>query len=95
MTSEKATFYFDQSRKIERIEAEEKVVLVEQPTGRKGTGDKAVYFVNRRVIYINGSPATMTDPKGTLSGQQIAVDLNRNKVEIVSPTSATQGTYKQ
>jgi lipopolysaccharide export system protein LptA len=95
MTSEKATFYFDQNRKIERIEAEEKVVLVEQPMGRKGTGDKAVYFVNRRVIYVNGSPATMTDPKGTLSGQQIAIDLNRNKVEIVSPTSATQGTYKQ
>jgi hypothetical protein len=47
------------------------------------------------MIYMNGSPATMTDPKGTLSGQQIAIDLNRNKVEIVSPSSATSGTYKQ
>ncbi len=95
MTSEKATFFFDANRKIERIEAENKVVLVEVPTSRKGTGDKATYFVSRRMIYMNGSPATMTDPKGTLSGQQIAIDLNRNKVEIVSPTSATQGTYKQ
>ena len=95
MTSEKATFFFDANRKIDRIEAEEKVVLVEVPTSRKGTGDKATYFVSRRMIYVNGSPATMTDPKGTLSGQQIAIDLTRNKVEIVSPSSATQGTYKQ
>jgi lipopolysaccharide export system protein LptA len=95
LTSEKATFFFDANRKIERIEAENKVVLVEVPTSRKGTGDKATYLVSRRMIYMNGSPATMTDPKGTLSGQQIAIDLNRNKVEIVSPTAATQGTYKQ
>jgi LPS export ABC transporter protein LptC len=95
MTSEKAVFFFDANRKLERIEAEDKVVLTEPPTSRKGTGDKATYFVSRRMIYVNGSPATMTDPKGTLSGQQIAIDLNRNKVEIVSPSSATSGTYKQ
>jgi lipopolysaccharide export system protein LptA len=95
LTSEKAAFFFDANRKLERIEAENKVVLIEAPTSRKGTGDKATYFVSRRMIYMDGSPATMTDPKGTLSGQQIAIDLNRNKVEIVSPSSATSGTYKQ
>jgi hypothetical protein len=30
-----------------------------------------------------------------VSSQQISVDLVRNKVEAMSSTSATQGTYKQ
>jgi lipopolysaccharide transport protein LptA len=94
LTAEKATFYFDASRKIERIEAENKIVLLEQPVGRRGTGDKATYFVNRRVIYMSGSPATVSSPNGSVSGDQIAIDLARNKVEIMSPTSATKGTYK-
>ncbi len=94
MTGEKASFYFDANKKLERIEAENKIVLLEQPPGRKVTGDKAKYFVNRRMIYINGAPATVTDPRGTESGEQIAIDLARNKVEIVSPTSATRATYK-
>jgi lipopolysaccharide export system protein LptA len=95
LSSEKATFFFDATRRIERIEAETKVVLTEQPTSRKGTGDKAIYLVNRRVIYFNGTPATMTDPKGTITAEQFAIDLAKNKVEVMSPTSATQGTYKQ
>ncbi|HEX9500490.1 MAG TPA: LptA/OstA family protein, partial [Thermoanaerobaculia bacterium] len=94
LTAEKATFFFDASRKMERIEAENKILLIEQPVGRKGTGDKATYFVSRRVIYLNGSPATVTSPNGSVSGDQIAIDLARNKVEIMSPTSATKGTYK-
>lgn len=94
MTAEKANFYFDASRKLERIEAENKIVLIDQSAGQKGTGEKATYFVNRRVIYMNGSPATVTTPNGSVSGDQIAIDLARNKVEIMSPTSATKGTYK-
>ncbi len=94
MTAEKATFFFDSNRKIERIEAENKVVLLEQPPGRKGTGEKAIYHVNRRVIFVSGAPATVTEPNGSVSGDQIAIDIARNKVEIMSPTSATKGTYK-
>ncbi|HYS54808.1 MAG TPA: LPS export ABC transporter periplasmic protein LptC [Thermoanaerobaculia bacterium] len=94
LTGEKASFFFDAAHKLERIEAENKIVLLEQPAGRKGTGEKATYFVNRRVIYMNGSPATVTTPNGSVSGDQIAIDLTRNKVEIMSPTSATKGTYK-
>jgi hypothetical protein len=56
LTADKSTFFFDASRKIDRIESEGKIVLVEQPTGRKGTGDKATYFVSRHVIYMSGSP---------------------------------------
>jgi lipopolysaccharide transport protein LptA len=95
LTAEKATFYFDASRKLEKIEAENKVVLFEQPAARKGTGDKAIYLVNRRMIYVSGSPATVSGPNGNVSGEQIAIDLARNKVEIMSPGSATKGSYKQ
>ena len=95
LSSDKATLFFDANRRAERIEAETKVVLIEDPTSRKGTGDKATYLVNRRVIYLNGSPATVTDPKGTINAQNFAIDLVRNKVEVMSSSSPTQGTYKQ
>ena len=94
MTGEKATFFLDASKRIEHIEAEQKVVLIDTATSRKATGDKATYFVNRRMVYVFGNPATATAPNGTLTAQQIAIDLVRNKVEVVSPTSPTQGTYK-
>ena len=94
MTGEKATFFLDASKRIEHIEAEQKVVLIDTATSRKATGDKATYFVNRRMVYVTGNPATATAPNGTLTAQQISIDLVRNKVEVVSPTSPTQGTYK-
>jgi hypothetical protein len=46
------------------------------------------------MIYVSGSPATVVAPTGTLSGEQIAIDLARNKVEVMSPTGQTKGTYK-
>jgi lipopolysaccharide transport protein LptA len=95
MTSEKAAFYFDANKKLDHVESEGKVVLVEKPTNRKGTGDKAIYQVARRLVFMSGNPATATDPTGTLSGQQIKFDLAKNKVEVVSPTTQTQGTYKK
>jgi len=94
MTAEKAAFYFDASRKVERIEAQDKVTFLEQPPGRKGSGDRATYFVNKRLIFVYGSPATVTEPNGSVSGDQIAIDIARNKVEIMGPTSATKGSYK-
>ncbi len=94
MTGEKATFFLDASKRIEHIEAEQKVVLIDTATSRKATGDKATYFVNRRMVYVFGNPATATAPNGTLTAQQISIDLVRNKVEVVSPTSPTQGPYK-
>jgi lipopolysaccharide export system protein LptA len=95
VTAEKAQFLFDANRKIERIDAETKVVLIDQATHRKGTGDKVTYLVAKKMIYVTGAPATVTDPNGDVSSQQISVDLVRNKVEAMSSTSATQGTYKQ
>ncbi|HEX6176817.1 MAG TPA: LptA/OstA family protein, partial [Thermoanaerobaculia bacterium] len=95
VTAEKATVYFDAQRKVERVEAEEKVVLVEKATNRKGTGDKAVYLVKQKMAYLHGSPATATDPQGSLKGEQIEFDLARDRVQVVSRTSQTEGTFKQ
>jgi lipopolysaccharide export system protein LptA len=95
MSAEKAVLFFDASRKIERVEAETKVVLVEKAMNRKVTGDKAVYHLNKKMAYLDGSPATATDPEGSLSGQQIVFDLARNKVRVGSTTTPTSGTYKQ
>ena len=94
MTGEKATFFFDANKKLEHIESEQKIVLTDTATSRKLTGDKATYYVSRRMLYIDGNPATATAPNGTLNAQHIAYDLARNKVEVASPTSPTQGTYK-
>ena len=94
LTAEKSSFFFDARNKIERIEADQKVVFTEKPTNRKGTGDKAVYQIPRKLVMMSGNPAVVTGPQGSVNGQQIAIDLARNRVEIVSPTGATQGTYK-
>lgn len=95
MTSEKAEFFFDNTHHLEHIEAENKLVLVDQATGRKGTGDKAIYQVAKKMVFLSGSPAIVTAPNGNVQGEKVALDLERNKVEILSPTRPTQGTYKQ
>lgn len=95
MSSEKASFFLDASRKIERIEAEQKVTLLERSTNRKGTGDKAVYYVQKKLVNMYGSPATASDPQGNFKGEQIAFDLAKNRVQVVSKEATTQGTYRQ
>jgi lipopolysaccharide transport protein LptA len=94
MTSEHASFFFDNGRKVDRIEAEQKVVFTEKTTTRKGSGDKATYLVPKKLVYLTGSPATATGPNGSITGQQILFDLNKNKVEVLNPSSETKGTYK-
>jgi lipopolysaccharide transport protein LptA/LPS export ABC transporter protein LptC len=94
LKSEKATFFLDEKNKIQKIEAEQNVNVVEAANGRKGTGDRAIYQVDKKMIYVFGSPATITDPSGSVSGQQIVFDLTRNRVQVVSPEGETKGTYK-
>jgi LPS export ABC transporter protein LptC len=95
LTSERASFYFDANKKMDHIEAQEKVVLVEKATGRRGTGDRATYNVGRRMVYLTGAPAaTVTAPNGNWSGEMIVMDLVRNKVDVVSLKTGGQGTYK-
>ncbi|MDP9361961.1 MAG: LPS export ABC transporter periplasmic protein LptC [Acidobacteriota bacterium] len=93
-SSEHASFFFDANKKMDHIEAQEKVVLVEKATSRRGTGDRATYNVGRRMVYLTGAPATVTAPNGTLNGEMISIDLVHNKVEVVSPKTPMQGTYK-
>lgn len=94
VTGERAIMFLDANKKLERMEAEKNVVIVDSATGRKATGDKAVYLLKTKTVLLDGNPATATAPNGNLSGQQVKLDLVRNKVEIVSPTQGTQGTYK-
>jgi lipopolysaccharide transport protein LptA len=94
LESERATFFLDQSQKVQRIEAATSVRIVESATGRKGSGEKAIYEVDKKMIFVSGTPATITDPAGSVSGQQISFDLNRNRVQIVSPEGGTRGTFK-
>lgn len=93
MTSERATFFFDANRKLEHIEAETKVVMVDQPTSRRLTGDKASYFVARKMVYVSGKPATAASPTESLSTGEIEYDLARNHVQAVSPGGQTEIRY--
>ncbi len=90
-SSEHASFFFDAAKKMDHIDAQEKVVMVEKATMRRGTGDKATYNVAQRMVYLIGSPALVTTPTGSLPGKTISIDLERNKVDVVEPM---QGTYK-
>jgi LPS export ABC transporter protein LptC/lipopolysaccharide transport protein LptA len=91
MTSEHATFFFDANKKIERMEADGKVVMVDPSQGRRATADKAIYHVETKIADLTGKPATSTDPKGTVSGDQISIDTLHNKVQITKAS----GTYKE
>jgi lipopolysaccharide export system protein LptA len=95
LTSEHASFFFDENKKMDHIEAQDKVVLLEKTTGRRGTGDRATYNVGRKMIYLTGAPATVSAPAGDLRGAMMAIDLTRNKVDIIDAKSPMQGTYKQ
>lgn len=95
LKSEKSTIFLDDNRKIQRMEAETNVSVVEAATGRKGTGNKVVYLVDKKMIYLYGKPATMSDARGSLTGEQIVFDLTRNRVQALSAEGQTQGTYKQ
>ncbi len=94
MKSEKAVFFLDANRKLERMESDQNVTVSDSATKRKGTGDKAVYQVEKKMIYLSGAPASISDPGGSVSGQQISFDLTRNRVQVVSPEGQTKGTYK-
>jgi lipopolysaccharide transport protein LptA len=94
LKSDKSIFFLDEARKLQRVEAETGVIITESATGRKGTGDKAIYLVDKKLIYVNGKPATISDPKGAVSGEQIVFDIARDRVQVKSPTDPTKGTYK-
>lgn len=95
LKSEKANILLDDNRKIQRMEAENNVSVVDTSSGRKGNGNKMIYQVDKKMIYMFGKPATLSDPKGGVSGEQIVFDLTRDRVNVLSPEGQTKGTYKQ
>ncbi|MDP9192214.1 MAG: LPS export ABC transporter periplasmic protein LptC [Acidobacteriota bacterium] len=94
LKSDTATILLDANRKIQRMEAETNVSVVEAATGRKGNGNKVVYQVDKKLIYLYGKPATISDPRGEYSGEQIVFDLARDRVNATSADGETKGTYK-
>jgi lipopolysaccharide transport protein LptA len=94
LKSEKAILFLDENKKVQRMEAENGVNMAETSTGRKGTGDKAIYHVDKKLIYVFGKPATISDPKGNVAGQQIVFDITKDRVQVLSSDGKTKGTYK-
>jgi LPS export ABC transporter protein LptC/lipopolysaccharide transport protein LptA len=94
LTSERASFFFDANKKLERTEAENKVTLTDRAAGRQGSGNKATYQMQKRLITLYGTPAKVSDPKGSFTGEQLLFDLAKNKVDVVSPNAQTEGSYK-
>ena len=43
-----------------------------------------VYHVEKKTAEVYGNPATVTAPNGNFSGQQINIDMARNKVDVIS-----------
>jgi len=95
LQSEKATLFLDETRKIQRMEAETNVSVVDGATNRKGNGNRCVYQVAEKMIYLYGKPARISEASGWLEGEQIAFDQSRNRVRVMSPDGQTKGTYKQ
>lgn len=94
LQSEKTTLFLDQKRKIQRMEAEGSVLMTDAATGRKGTGEKIIYYVDRKLMHLFGSPATISDPSGQSTGEEFTFDLARNRVNIVGREEKTTGKYK-
>jgi hypothetical protein len=44
------------------------------------------------MLHLSGAPAVMSDPRGTVKGQQVVFDIGRNKVEVSGP-GQTETTY--
>lgn len=91
LQSAKTTLFLDQKRKVQRMEAEGDVTMTEAATGRKGTGDKVVYNVETKMVYLYGNPATISDPSGNFTGDELVFDLTRNRVRVVGES---KGSYK-
>ena len=93
VAADRATIFLDASRRIERVEASSNVILTDKAAAQKAAGTHLVYRLAEKTLFLDGSPATVTDPRGTLSGKQVVFDIARNKVNVVSGDTPTQATY--
>ncbi|MDX1583685.1 MAG: LptA/OstA family protein, partial [Thermoanaerobaculia bacterium] len=91
--ADQARFIFGSDQQLERVVATGSLSLKEAATGRRGSGEKAVYELAEDTILIEGSPAEIREPRGTVRGQQIVLDLGRNRVDVLQGDSPTEATY--
>lgn len=94
LEAERATFHFDAAQKLERVEATGQIQVTERASGRTGSGSRLRYLVPKEKIHLEGSPATVTDARGTVKGSEIVFDLTRNHVEILRGEGQTEATYR-
>lgn len=92
LTGQKVALMFGVDKKLDRAEGSGGVTVVEKTTKRQGSGDLFVYRAKQQMLYLTGTPAVMTDPRGTVKGQQVVFDIARNKVEVSGP-GQTETTY--
>ncbi|HUP66327.1 MAG TPA: LptA/OstA family protein [Thermoanaerobaculia bacterium] len=94
LTSDNAIFRFDTSQKLDRVEAEGNVKMAERALNREASGSKLVYRVTQKVINLEGSPAVVSEPRGTVKGEEIVLDLARNHVEVLKGSGRTEAVYR-
>lgn len=92
LTGEKISLMFGADKKLDRAEGSGNVTVAEKVSQRQGSGDLFVYRAKQQMLYLTGKPAVMTDPRGTVKGQQVVFDIEKNKVEVSGP-GQTETTY--
>lgn len=93
LSSDAALFVLTPDQKLDRVVATGGVVVRETATGRVGRGSKAVYELAEETILIEGRPAEMSESRGTIKGDQIVLDMKRNRVDVLRGDSPTEATY--
>ena len=93
LTASKAVFLFDTTQKLESVEASGGVAIAESATRRSGEGENLLYSIPKQTIHLEGSPASVADPQGTVKGSEIVFDLERNKVDVLRGEGQTEATY--
>ena len=69
------------------------IVVAESATRRSGEGENLLYSIPKQTIQLEGSPASVADPQGTVKGSEIVFDLERNKVDVLRGEGQTEATY--
>ncbi|HSN69522.1 MAG TPA: LptA/OstA family protein, partial [Thermoanaerobaculia bacterium] len=89
-----AVFQFDAQQQLDQVDATGGVELDEALTKRHGVGTTLVYRIPKKTMVLEGSPATVTDPRGSVKAAEFVFDLARNRVDVVGGESQTESTYR-
>jgi lipopolysaccharide transport protein LptA len=93
LSGDRAIFSFNSNQELEKIEAIGNLKLKEASAGRTGSGERATYRVTEETMLLEGSPAEITEPRGTIRGEKIVLDMKRNRVDVLQGDSPTEATY--